>query len=1102
MSLWNDFWDFVEDTVDDVGDTISDAWTAVKNNPIGAITSVVAMSYGIPPVWAGALGGAAGTAAAGGSTKDIIKASFTGAAMGQVAQYAGTAAASYGPIAQAAAAGTASGITGAILTGQDVLTAAKAGLVMGTVSGGIAKFMTPQEAVAQVKPDTLADIYKSGQDPLGTLIDKMGWSDSDSARASASEAFSRNAATTREMLMESVPTYVLKDAAAIAAKGGNVGSYIADTLGWADNGMTNSAAQVAYNTYSGVGGSSIDTQKNQMVNSGLVDKTQAEVLTTGGYTPKDLQTLTNLGYTAGELVDMASIGVTGSTLTSLAATKFPESTITSMLQNGASINDISMASNYVNMGKLSQGTAEQLVNQGFNASEIRMAGASSGLADKMLYAKSMGLSNDSINLLNQNGWDLDKISNQINNGYTTANDVNKILSKGYGFGSDIQKIVDYKPITSTTVAATELSTLSPAAQQLAATNLLDATDATILSNAGYTANDVKNLVNLGYTATDLADLASTGITANTLTGLAASPFNESVINDMLQNGASANSISMAGQQVKIGNLSQATAQELIGKGLSQYEIQSAAVNKYADKFLNALDNGISKDNALKLHNSGWDLNKINQQIDKGLTTADEINGLLNKDSRWGTPIQNILNLKPAANLVDIGGGNYMDQAGNITDATGKITQAAIQPGPANQVASAYTAEQEATYNKLIASGMSPAEATTIVGEPGGGNVTMQLSGVPAYLDAPSSLKGPLPAGTELATTAEANARIAGAYYDPNSNAWVKPIAEAVSPFQQPAQPQQPITPIVVPPTVTPAPVAPAATTPATQPAGTGTITNVAAPGGTLTYSNNITANGTNYKIDHYTDGSVRYTDLSNGGVGETAGQATTNGQQTKTPIVPPITTTVPTTGGGVSTGGGTGGGTIGGVPGTSTGGTGTIGTTPSIVTPPTTTTPQQPPLSPPGTEVIPEQPKIPEVQAETPTDNTNMPTDTTTPTTPIVPIVVPTDPNNPTGNYHYGTYKVGDPIKVNVPTGLNPGWIAPTPYYQTTSPNQAQYFWGSHPYQPGPEFNAQLYNTVPAAPSQPWGSQTRQTSATPQQILQAMGMYYPLVGSTTAPVRP
>ena len=58
--------------------------------------------------------------------------------------------------------------------------------------------------------------------------------------------------------------------------------------------------------------------------------------------------------------------------------------------------------------------------------------------------------------------------------------------------------------------------------------------------------------------------------------------------------------------------------------------------------------------------------------------------------------------------------------------------------------------------------------------------------------------------------------------------------------------------------------------------------------------------------------------------------------------------------------------------------------------------------------------------------------------------------------------------------GLNPGWIAPTPYYQTTSPVQSKYYWGQHPYQPGSTFDAALYNQV-QAPAVPWGVQQART---------------------------
>ena len=53
--------------------------------------------------------------------------------------------------------------------------------------------------------------------------------------------------------------------------------------------------------------------------------------------------------------------------------------------------------------------------------------------------------------------------------------------------------------------------------------------------------------------------------------------------------------------------------------------------------------------------------------------------------------------------------------------------------------------------------------------------------------------------------------------------------------------------------------------------------------------------------------------------------------------------------------------------------------------------------------------------------------------------------------------------------GLNPGWIglaASTPYYQTSSPNQAQYYWGAHPYMSNLA-NLEYYNGVPPSAGTP-----------------------------------
>jgi hypothetical protein len=66
---------------------------------------------------------------------------------------------------------------------------------------------------------------------------------------------------------------------------------------------------------------------------------------------------------------------------------------------------------------------------------------------------------------------------------------------------------------------------------------------------------------------------------------------------------------------------------------------------------------------------------------------------------------------------------------------------------------------------------------------------------------------------------------------------------------------------------------------------------------------------------------------------------------------------------------------------------------------------------------------------------------------------------------------------------LNPGFIAPTPFYNTTRPEQAKYYYGTHAYQPGPTFDPNLYNYAPAAPNTPFGSQYVAPMMTSQQIM-------------------
>jgi hypothetical protein len=80
--------------------------------------------------------------------------------------------------------------------------------------------------------------------------------------------------------------------------------------------------------------------------------------------------------------------------------------------------------------------------------------------------------------------------------------------------------------------------------------------------------------------------------------------------------------------------------------------------------------------------------------------------------------------------------------------------------------------------------------------------------------------------------------------------------------------------------------------------------------------------------------------------------------------------------------------------------------------------------------------------------------------------------------------------------GLNPGWIQPPVFYNTTSPVQGRYYWGQHAYQPGPTFDPLAYNNVPGAPDQPWGLQQMYTPLNIEQYLRSINApgYTPIAG--------
>jgi hypothetical protein len=65
---------------------------------------------------------------------------------------------------------------------------------------------------------------------------------------------------------------------------------------------------------------------------------------------------------------------------------------------------------------------------------------------------------------------------------------------------------------------------------------------------------------------------------------------------------------------------------------------------------------------------------------------------------------------------------------------------------------------------------------------------------------------------------------------------------------------------------------------------------------------------------------------------------------------------------------------------------------------------------------------------------------------------------------------------------LNPGFIRPSAFYNTTDPAQSKFNYGMKAFQTGPTFNDVLYNTNPNAPDTPYGLQQMAKPLTMQEI--------------------
>jgi hypothetical protein len=461
-------------------------------------------------------------------------------------------------------------------------------------------------------------------------------------------------------------------------------------------------------------------------------------------------------------------------------------------------------------------------------------------------------------------------------------------------------------------------------------------------------------------------------------------------------------------------------------------------------------------------NGGIDLGKPSPEI------ANMTNEQVNQAIKNNTPPP-ITPVQPApANTVDVGGGNYMDQKGNIVDINGNITKPAIQPGPPS----------------------APLAST---------DYKIEIGGRAGLVGSEDMVKGPLSPGSQLATIDQINN--GSAQWNAASNAWEVPAPPTVAPDLKP------ITQTEIPPTKT--------------------IPTVNAGEPTVVSTEQVTSGGVPYIVTHYSNGAFSQV-MANPPVAPVAPQPAGAGSAVVTPQTPINTsstiTTPPTTPAGpptvVSSEQKLVGGTLYNVTHYSDGsfnqqpvgtisqpaGAGSAVVTPqtpintsSTITNPTPTIPVAQPAGDgsavvrpqvpidtsstitPGTTQT-EQPLIPLVPTPvTPTQPvTNVDISAGGPTTPDtvihnpapyvgLPITTPDTTTKPTT--HYGTFEWGKGPQLQIPSGLNPGYMQPTDFYNTTSPVQSHYYWGGHPYQPGPTFNQQLYNTVPNAPGTPWGLQ-------------------------------
>lgn len=764
-----------------------------------------------------------------------------------------------------------------------------------------------------------------------------------------------------------------------------------------------------------------------MVTAGTITVDQAATYKDAGYAPADVTKLMSVGYNATDLQDLAAVGVNARDLVTLSNTKFAEGQINDLMAGGATVTDIATTSRVIDSGKIDVNTASQLLSRDIDSGTIDnliKQGSARAVADS-------NLTGDTVKKLSGNGWDLNKAVSLQNSG----TDVNKLISEN--------QFAEYRNLVTAPTATTTATPTAPAAPvdptaALVNSGTITAQEVSDLTQNGYSKTDISSLISKGYTAPDLMDLAAAGVPVNTLTSLANTQFPESQINDLMAAGASANDIATASNIVNNGKLSLDNATKLLSKDLTGSQINGLVYTRpqLVDSVANSNLNGST---IARLSDGGWDLNKAIQLSNSGT----DVNALIS-ENKWDD--YRMISQAPAGTVPvkDAAGRvSYFEAAtGNTLDASGRVITYARAPevGGGTQTA---------------------------------GDVAVEVAGRPGKVGQESAVRGPLTPGNVLASDADIDA--GRAVFNDAANAWetpertpeseytyTTPPGEVVGPpapvppaneyiYTTPpgefVGPTQPPTTAPVPPqsTLTPTPLPPASSEILPQPTGPGSA--VVTPQVPVDTSSTITTPQIVPVETPVSPPAVTVPGQTDDGT-----VVVTAPREPQPPLIPPV-------------------------PGDST-------PRPPVVNVDLT---QPPPVNTgDGSAVVtPQRPIDTSSTITTPPTPTPAPVEVITPPTPYVPVPTPPVPEEPPKWSGWGPVdplKFGDVGRVNNP-GLNPGWVQPTPFYNTTSPVQSQYYWGQHPYQPGPTFNQDLYNNVPAAPAAPFGLQQMYTPTDLNQYL-------------------